>query len=62
MTPIRTDPIGEPMNEGYGTYRLIDRAFKAWCERRKFDEPELRRYVEDQVRKSASRRNSRKKS
>lgn len=62
MTPIRTDPIGEPVNEGRYTHRVIDRAFKAWCERRKFDEPELRHYVEDQVRKSASRRNRRKKS
>lgn len=61
MTPIRTDPIGEPMNEGYGTYRQIDRAFKAWCQRRKLDEPELRRYMEGQVRAAASRRNRRKK-
>lgn len=61
MTPIHTDPIGEPVNEGYGTFRLVDRAFKAWCQRRKLDEPELRRYMEGQVRAAKAMRNRRKK-
>lgn len=61
MKPISSDPIGEPVNEGLATFRMIDRAFKAWCQRRKFDEPELRRYTEEQVRRAASRKNSRRK-
>lgn len=61
MKSISTDPIGEPVNEGMATFRLIDRAFKSWCQRRKLDEPELRRYTEEQVRRESARRNSRRK-